>query len=224
MLIEKIWKYLHNPYLWDTTRQDSIPVLFFNHLSIVGWSMFYALLVAAPISFLVARYERLYLPVITVAGVIYTIPSVVLLALLVQPVGLNQDSVIIPLVAYAQVVLIRNFVAAIRSVDPTLLEVGRAMGMSELQLLWRVTLPLALPIIIAGVRVATVTTIGIATIAPIITVPDLGTLIFNGFEPLNPAEILTGAILITLIAVTADLALLGVQRLLNRGRVMQVAQ
>ncbi len=223
-MLNDLWKYLQNKYIWDLSRPESIPNLFFNHISIVGWSMLFALIIAFPISLLITRHERLYLPVISIAGVLYSIPSVALLAVLVPTVGLNETTVIIALVAYAQIVLIRNFVAAIRAVDPALQEVGRAMGMNEMQLLWRVTLPLALPVIIAGLRVATVTSIGIATIAPVVSVPDLGSLIFEGFEPFYPPEILTGALLSTLLAVSADLGLLGLQRALSRGRTVAVAQ
>lgn len=224
-MINEIWKYLHTQYIWDINRPESIPNLFLNHLSIVGWSMFFSLLIALPLALLITRFERLYLPVISVAGLLYTIPSLVILAILV-PIpgfGLNQSSVIITLVVYAQILLLRNFVAGIRAVDPSLIEVGRAMGMSEQQLLWRVTLPLALPIIFAGIRVATVTTIGIATIAMFVSVPDLGTLIFRGLHPVYPPEIIVGAALITILAVFADLILLGIQRLLDRGRTYTTA-
>jgi osmoprotectant transport system permease protein len=125
---------------------------------------------------------------------------------------------IIPLVLYTQIVLIRNIVAAIQAVDPALVEVGRAMGMNRSQVLRRVVLPLALPVVVAGLRVAMVTTIGIASIAPWIGVPDLGTLIFQGFNFANPDEVIAGAILITVLAVATDLLLLGLQSALGRGR------
>lgn len=219
-----LWKYLSYSYNWDLSRDTSIPNLLFQHLYISGLSLLIALLIAFPIGLLVARFDRLYLPVISVAGVLYTIPSLAFLALLVPFTKLTTATAIIPLIAYAQVVLIRNIVAAVRAVDPALLDVGRAMGMSEVQLLWRVTLPLALPVIIAGVRVAAVTTVGIATIAPLIGVQDLGYLIFQGLDPIYPEQILTGAILITLLALLIDVVLLGAQSLLNRGRVAVVAQ
>jgi osmoprotectant transport system permease protein len=219
-----LWKYLSYSYNWDLSRDTSIPNLLFQHLYISGLSLLIALLIAFPIGLLVARYERLYLPIISVAGVLYTIPSLAFLAFLVPFTKLTIATAIIPLIAYAQVVLIRNIVAAVRAVDPALLDVGRAMGMSEAQLLWRVTLPLALPVIIAGVRVAAVTTVGIATIAPLVGVQDLGYLIFQGLAPLYPEQILTGAILITLLAVLIDVLLLGAQSLLNRGRVAVVAR
>jgi osmoprotectant transport system permease protein len=211
-------KYLSYSYNWDLNRDTSIPNLLFQHLYITGLALLVSLLIAFPIGIVVARYKRLYLPVITTAGVLYTIPSLALLAFLVSYTGLSLTTVLIALVVYTQVILIRNIVAAIRAVDPALLDVGRAMGMNERQLLWRVTLPLALPVIIAGVRVATVSTIGIATIAPLVGVQDLGYLIFQGIDPLYPEQILTGALLITLLAVLADVLLLWIQTLLNRGR------
>jgi len=125
---------------------------------------------------------------------------------------------VIPLVAYAQVVLIRNIVAAIRAVDPALVEVGRAMGMSTYQLQSRVVLPLALPVIIAGLRVATVTTIGIATLAPLVGTEDLGTMIFQGFNFSYKDEVIAGVILVSLLAIVADLLLLAAQSWLGRGR------
>jgi osmoprotectant transport system permease protein len=124
---------------------------------------------------------------------------------------------LVPLIAYAQVVLIRNIVAAVRAVDPTLVEVGRAMGMNRIQLQRRVVLPLALPIIVAGIRVVAVTTIGIATLGPYVGTQNLGTLIYDGIYLGRPSEIVAGAILIIGLAITVDLLLLGVQRLLNRG-------
>ena len=216
--------YLHNKYIWDASRDDSIPRLFLAHMSLVGWSLLISVIIAFPISLLIVRYTSIYLPAISIAGLLYTVPSLVMFSLLVPFTGLTETTAIIPLVLYAQIVLIRNFVAAIRAVDPTLQEVGRALGMNETQLLVRVTLPLALPVIVAGLRVATVATIGLATIAPVVSYDDLGSLIFRGFQPYYPAQLVVIAVLITLIAIIADLLLLGVQRLLSRGRSLVVAQ
>jgi osmoprotectant transport system permease protein len=170
----------------------------------------------------VARYKRLYLPVVSTAGAIYTIPGLAAISFLigVPHIGLTAWNIIIPLIAYAQLVLIRNIVAAIRAVDPTLVEVGRAMGMNNWQVQWRVTLPLALPVIIAGVRVAAVTTIGIASLASLCGAGGLGDFIFDGIQlgPKHYDEVIAGALLITLMAVTTDLLLLLAQRLLSRGQ------
>jgi osmoprotectant transport system permease protein len=121
-------------------------------------------------------------------------------------------------VLYAQVVLIRNIVAAIQSVDPLLIEAGRAMGMNGWQVQREVILPLALPVIVAGIRVATVTTIGIATIAPLFGVQDLGYLIFQGFNTSYNDQVVAGVIIVSLLAIVVDFLLLGVQRLMSRGR------
>jgi osmoprotectant transport system permease protein len=211
--------FLRQSYNWDPNNPDNIPTLLWDHASIVLISMGIALLIAFPIALLITRYTRLYLPTVSFAGVLYSLPSVALIGILIATTHLIDNTVIIiPLVLYAQIVLIRNIVAAIRSVDPELIEVGRAMGMNDLQILRRVTLPLALPVIVAGVRVATVTSIGITTIAAGVGIPNLGTLIFDGLEPIYPVEVLAGAVLVTLFALLADAALLGVQRALSRGR------
>src|ERR1051326_4043619 len=211
--------YLFNKYNWDITDSQSIPNLLLAHLSITVISLGIALAIAIPLSFLLARYRRLYLPIITTAGIIYTLPSLAVVAILVPITGLTATTIIIPLIAYAQVVLIRNIVTAITGVDPALIEVGRAMGMSNLQVQWRVVLPLALPVIIAGIRVTTVTTIGIATVGSLVGANDLGDLIFTGIANNYDEQVLAGAILVSALALTADLLLLALQAVLNRGRV-----
>lgn len=203
---------------WDITDPSSIPNLLIAHLTITGVSLLIGLLIAFPVALLLVRYQRFYLPVITAAGIFYTIPSLAFLAFLVPFTHLTPPTIIIPLVVYAQIVLIRNIVAGIRAVDPTLVEVGRAMGMNSAQVLWRVILPLAVPVIVAGIRVTAVTTIGIATLAPLIGVADLGTIIFNGVSFFSFNVITAGVILVTVLAVGTDLLLLGAQALLSRGR------
>ena len=182
--------FLLHPANWDLTDPGSIPYLFLDHLYITGLTLLIGLLIAFPIAFL---------------------------AYMIRITGFTLATILVPLIAYAQVVLIRNIVAAIRAVDPTLVEVGRAMGMNGVQLQRRVVLPLSLPIIVAGIRVVAVTTIGIATLGPYVGTPNLGTLIYDGINFARNDEIVAGAILITALAITVDLLLLGAQRLLNRG-------
>lgn len=211
-------KYLLNPLHYYLSDQSSIPSLLLQHLKIVGISMLISLVIALPLGLLVARYRRLYLPVITFTGLLYTIPGLALLAFLVPVTGLSLATIIIPLVLYTQLVLIRNTAAAVNGINPLLPDVGRAMGMDGPQMLRRVTLPLALPVIIAGVRVATVTTIGIASLASLVGQGGLGDLIFTGIQNQNYDQVVAGAIVIALLAIFFDLALLGVQIALNRGR------
>ena len=210
--------YLLDPYHWDPTTDNNIPFLITQHLWVTGLSVALAVAIAFPIALLVNRYTRWYPTVITAASIVYTIPSFAFAGYLVTVTGYNPPTMIIPLVLYGQVVLIRNIVAAIRGVDPALIEVGRAMGMNNVQILTRITLPLALPVIIAGVRIVTVTTIGILSIGQLFGVPDIGTLIILGFSLARQSEVVAGAILISALAIIADLLLLGIQQLLSRGR------
>lgn len=210
--------YLLDPFNYDLTDPGSIPNLLLKHMLIVGISMLISLIIAIPLGIFIARYKLFRGPVITTTGLLYTIPGLALLGVLVLVTGLNTPTIVIPLVLYAQLVLVRNTSAGINGVDPLLLEVGRAMGMNRWQLLTRVTLPLALPVIVAGIRVAMVTSIGIASLSTLVGVSSLGDLIFIGLANLQNDQVLAGAILISLLAVVADLLLLIVQVALNRGR------
>ncbi|HYM69944.1 MAG TPA: ABC transporter permease [bacterium] len=210
--------FLLDPANYDLTDPSSVPNLLVQHLVIVGTSMLIAIVIALPIGAAIARHRRIYLPVITVAGLLYTIPGLALLAFLVPVTGLNATTIIIPLILYAQLVLIRNTTAAIQAVDPILLETARAVGMTRGQILRRVVTPLALPLVVAGVRVATVTTIGIASLASLVGAGGLGDLIFSSIQNTNYDEVLGGAIVIGALAVAIDFLLLAVQRALNRGR------
>lgn len=210
--------YILSSYNYDLNDPASIPNLFFQHLYLVSSSMIIAITIAIPVGILIARYRKFYLPVIAIADILYTIPGLALIGILITLFNTGPATIIIPLVLYAQLVLIRNTVAAIDTVDPLLLEVGRAMGMNARQLLLRVTLPLALPVIIAGMRIAIVTSIGIATLAALAGQGGLGTLIFSNIDSFDFDAISAGAILMAVFAVVADLLLLGVQKLLSRGR------
>lgn len=212
-------RYILSKYNYDLSDPGSIPNLILQHLNIVAIAMLISLAIGIPIGILVARYRWLYLPVISFTGFLYTIPSIALVAILISipALGLSLATIMIPLVLYNQLVLIRNTSAGINAVDPLLLEVGRAVGMNGRQLLFRVTLPLALPVIVAGIRLATVTTIGIAALASLVGVGGLGDLIFKNIS-VDIDAVTAGAILLALMAILADLLLLFIQRLLNRGR------
>jgi len=210
--------YLLQSYNYNLTDPESIPNLFLKHLSLVLVIMFISIIIGIPLGLLVSRYKRLYLPFITASGLLYTIPSIAAFALLIPFTGLSPATAIIPLVLYNQLVLIRNTAAAVNGIDPLLLEVGRAMGMKPQQLLFRVTLPLALPVIVAGIRIATVTTIGIVALASLVGQSTLGDLIFQNLAFFDPDPIVAGAILTAAFAIVADLMLLSLQVTLNRGR------
>jgi osmoprotectant transport system permease protein len=210
--------YILQPYNYNLSDPSSIPNLFLKHLTLVAIIMLISIAIAIPVGILVARYRQLYLPVISVSGLLYTIPSLAAFAFLIPITGFSPATAIIPLVIYNQLVLIRNTAAGINGIDPLLLEVGRAMGMKPLQVLFRVTLPLALPVIVAGIRIATVTTIGIVALASLVGQSTLGDLIFQNLAFFDADPIVAGAILMAAFAIVADLLLLALQVALNRGR------
>jgi osmoprotectant transport system permease protein len=190
-----------------------------QHVLITALTLALGLAISFPVSLLILRYRRLYTPVIGFAGFLYTLPSLALIPIMVAALGAGDIwPILLPLVAYAQVVLIRNIVSAFESVDPARIEVGRAMGMDGAQVQTRIVLPLALPVVVAGIRVVAVTTIGIATIGPFFGVNNLGYYIFQG-QNLHRADLVAaGAILVSAFAIVVDLLLLGLQRALNQGQ------
>lgn len=210
--------YIFQGYNYNLSDPESIPNLFLKHLTLVGVVMLISIIIAIPLGIVVARFRRLYLPVISISGLLYTIPSLAAFSLLLPITKLSIATAIIPLVVYNQLVIIRNTAAAINGIDPLLIEVGRAMGMKSGQLLFRVTLPLALPVIVAGLRIATVTTVGIAALASLVGQSTLGDLIFQNLQFFDTDAIAAGAILTAILAIAADLLLLVLQRALNRGR------
>jgi osmoprotectant transport system permease protein len=211
-------QYIFSINSWNLGNPSSIPNLIGRHLEIVGITMLISILIAVPVGLLISRYRRYYLPVITISGLLYTIPALAFVAVLITITHLTLTTILIPLVLYNQLILIRNTVAGIDAVDPLYLEVGKAVGMTRWQVLRQVTLPLALPVIVAGIRVATVTTISIASLAGFIGQGGLGSLIFENITAGDYDAILAGAILLALLAIIADLLLLVLQSALNRGR------
>ena len=164
-----------------------------------------------------ARYRKAYPPVTFVTGILYSIPSLALFAILISipGVAIGPAPVIIALVAYSLLILIRNTVAGLDSVPPETIDAARGMGLTNRQILFRVELPLALPVIVAGIRIATVTIIGIATIGAYIAGGGLGKMIFDGINRSFPTMIITGAVLATALAIVADLSLLALERYLR---------
>lgn len=177
---------------------------FVEHVSLTVQSLLIALAIALPIGILLTRVKWLEGPVLGVLGLLYTIPSLSLLVLLIPWVGLGPDNAIIVLVIYAQIILVRNIVVGLNGVDRATVEAARGMGMNGWQRLWRVELPLALPVILAGVRIATVAIIGIATVAALIRGGGLGTLLFQGVARNSTDRIVAGAFGAALLAGIAN--------------------
>ncbi|HEX2196543.1 MAG TPA: ABC transporter permease, partial [Actinomycetota bacterium] len=160
-------------------------------------------------------HHRAYGPVATAAGILYTIPSLALFAMLVPFTGLSTTTAEIGLVSYTLLILIRNIVAGLRSVPEDAKEAALGMGYSRRQLLWRVEIPLALPVVVAGVRIATVTVIGLVTVTALIGLGGLGHFILLGLERFFSTATIVGAVLSVTLAVCADRLLALVERLLT---------
>lgn len=189
---------------------------FAQHLELVLITLAISIVLASILTFLIMQNEKLTNAVIQVFSAIYSIPSLALFALLIPFTGLGDLTAIIVLVAYNQYLLIRNFIAGLRSVDKSIVEAGRGMGMSRFRLLREVQIPLAMPGIIAGIRLSIISTTGVATIAASINAGGLGTVLFSGMRTLNVYKILWGTILSVIIAGGADLSLKTVEKKLNK--------
>lgn len=185
-------------------RWDRVWELTLDHLTLAGTAILVALVIAIPIGILAARMPRFSTPLLAFLGALYTIPSLAFLALLIPTLGIGRRPAIVVLAVYAQIFLVRNMVAGLRGVDAATLEAARGLGMTRLQEFWRIRWPLALPVMIAGLRTATVTTISLATIAAWIGAGGLGTLLFEGIQRDDPNRILAGTLAITALAILTD--------------------
>lgn len=178
-----------------------------EHVQLVAVSLGLALAVAVPAGIAIARRPGLAAAVYGVLGVIYTIPSLALFALLIPVLGLGFWTAVVALAAYAQMILVRNTASALSGVNPAAVEAARGMGMTPNQVLWRVQWPLGLPVFIAGVRVAAVSLVGIAAVAAWINAGGLGTLVLDGIEHDYPQKAVAGALAAVVLAVVIDQAL-----------------
>jgi len=183
-----------------------------QHVLITAVSLAIALAIALPLGVLAARSRPAGVAIFGVLGVIYTNPSMALLGVLVLVEGLGFWTAVTALAAYAQMILVRNVSAGIAGVDRGVVEAARGLGMGSWQLFWRVERPLATPVFIAGVRVAAVSIIGIASVAAWVGAGGLGTLIFAGIDQGNDAKAVTGAIAAMVMALAVDFALRRAER------------
>lgn len=205
-------------FFW--TDRAEVMTLTAEHLWMVGVSMAFAIIIGIPLGILITRRKSFERPVLGSANIMETIPSLALFGLLLPVPWLGSRAerlAILALTLYALLPIIRNTAAGIKGIDPAIVEAGRGMGMTDWQLLYQVELPLSMSVIIAGVRVATVISVGVATIAAAIGAGGLGEFIFRGLSMVNNNLILAGAIPSAIMALVADLALGQVEKWLRRG-------
>ena len=196
------------------SRRSELQDALTQHITLTVLAVLLGLALAIPLAVL-ARRLHLSQPLLGAATVIYTIPSVALFSFFIPFTGISQTTVVIGLVLYSLTVLVRNALAGLDAVSDDVREAARGMGMGALRMMLRVELPLAVPAIMAGVRIATVSTVALTTVGGIINFGGLGNLIFLGLNSEFRSQVLTASILCVVLAIAADVALLGVQRVIT---------
>ncbi len=207
-----------DPYIdwtWVRDHLDLVWIRLVNHLLLTAIAVGIGFVISFAAALFIRRYRWSASPVTAFAGVVYTIPSVALFAFLVPKFGFTVLTAEIALVSYTLLILIRNIVAGLAGVPDDVKEAAVGMGLSPTQVLWRVELPLALPVIVAGLRIATVTTIGLVTVTSLIGLSNLGQFILDGINRLFNTPLVLGAVLSILLAIATDALLLLLQRLIT---------
>ncbi len=196
-------KFLYWP--WVSDHVDEIRDRLTEHLTLLGLTLGFGLLIALPLALLSARYRRIYGPTLAITGVLYTVPSLAFFALLIPLTGLSKATAVIPLTAYTLLILVRNTVTGLDAVPDEVKEAAQGMGYSRARQVLRVELPIALPTVIAGIRIATVTTIGLITVTALVGQGGLGKLLIDGFQRDFQTPLTVGIVLSLVLAVVADL-------------------
>jgi len=194
------------------SRSDLIQEAFIQHIYLSFVALAVGIAIALPLGILVARYRRIAEPVIGITAVFQTIPSLALFGLLVPLIGIGAKTALIALIIYALLPILRNTYTGISNIDESMIEAGRGMGMTKSQLLWQIEFPLALPFIMAGIRTATVLTVGIATLATFVGAGGLGDVIYRGLQSYNNSLVLAGALPVALLAILFDLLLKWIEK------------
>ncbi len=203
---------------WFARNWPQVLFALYEHVLISLTALVIAAVVSLALGIWAARRPRVFAATLAVTGALYTVPTLAFLALLIPLVGLGKANVIIAMVAFSLVIMTRNVATGIRDVPADIVEAAKGMGMSARQVLARVELPLALPVIVAGLRVATVTVVSVTTVGAYVNAGGLGTLIFNGIATDHAPKIWTGALTACALAVVADLALAQLERSLETRR------
>jgi len=204
-------------WAWIGSHLDDIAVRVYQHLQLVLIPLAVGFLISLVLAVWAVRQERVYTPITAVTGLLYTIPSLAAFAVLVPLLGFSLFVALIPLTTYTLLILFRNIVAGFKAVPPDVLEAAEGMGYTPRERLLRVEVPLAIPLMLAGVRLASVTTIGLATVAAILgdTYGGLGFFMAEGYQRRFMTESLVGAVLSVVLAFIADFTIVRIERLVT---------
>ena len=203
---------------WMLTNQDTLVTQTVEHLNVALTAVGIGLVLWIPLGLYIHQNQSLAPPVIGTAGMILTLPSLALLPLLIPVVGLGVAPAVVALVLYSALPMIRNTYTGLEEIDPAMIRAGRGLGMTDRELLFRVKVPMAIPVIFAGIRQAAVLLIGITTIAAFFGAGGLGTSIFAGIRLDYPRQILGATVVVSALAVAMDYGLVFVQRRLPGGK------
>lgn len=203
-------------WTWFVDHLDEVRAATLQHLQLTVIAVLLGFLISFPLAVYAHRHRRVYGPITWVTGLLYTIPSLALFAFLIPYTGaLSLTTAEIGLVSYTLLIIIRNTVAGLEAVPQDVKEAAEGMGYTRNQILLRVELPLAVPVIVAGLRIATVTTIGLVTVTSLIGWGGLGIFILTGLQQFFSTEIIVGAVLSMLLAMLADRILIEVEHRLT---------
>jgi osmoprotectant transport system permease protein len=200
---------------WIARNGGQIADRTWQHISLTAVSVGIGLVISVGMAIVALRWRWAYTPITWVTGLLYTIPSLALFALLVPVVGLNATNAVIALTSYTLLIIIRNLVAGIDGVPDAVLEAADGMGYTRRARFWKMEVPLALPVIIAGLRIATVTTVGLVTVTAVLGLGGYGYFILRGLNTFFWTQILVGVVLSVVLATVLDIAFLFLQRLLS---------
>lgn len=200
---------------WIGDNLDDIWAQLWEHMILSALPVVFGFLIAFPLALAAIRWPRLYSPFLGVAGVLFSVPTIALFVIMIPFTGLSYATAVIPLTLYTLLILLRNTVEGLNGVPAHVSEAAEAMGFTRTRRLFRIELPLAVPVIIAGLRIATVNTIAYVAITALIGLGGLGGLFYDGFQRQFATPLIVGLVLSVLLAVAADLGLLGVQRVLT---------
>ena len=207
---------------WVGRNLDQIVDRTWQHLGLTAISVLIGLVISVGLAVVALRWRWTYPPITWVTGLLYTIPSLALFALLVPIVGLNATNAVIALTSYTLLIIIRNLVAGIDGVPASVMEAADGMGYTRQGRFWRMEVPLALPAIIAGLRIATVTTVGLVTVTAVLGLGGYGFFILRGLNTFFWTQILVGVVLSVVLATLLDVGFIWLERLLSpwarRGR------
>ncbi|XCP84814.1 ABC transporter permease [Roseburia hominis] len=203
-----MWEYLIKHY-------DDLLEALLEHLQIVVITLFFSLLLAAVLTIVSVYLKKLGEVLIQLSGILYSVPSLALFALLIPVTGLGMTTAVIVLTGYNQYLLLRNFLTGLAEVDPAITEAATGLGMNTLQILVRVQIPLAKRALFTGIKLAVVSTIGIATIAAMINAGGLGSILFDGLRTMNVNKIVWGSLLSAGLALGINACFSAAEKRLN---------